>query len=63
MENQYQLQHNTVNLNAEKAEKEIIQLREKITMLNGELLISQDANSQQKVWDTEWGAEASSTVC
>eukprot|EP00617_Octactis_speculum_P026001 CAMPEP_0185745568 /NCGR_PEP_ID=MMETSP1174-20130828/3944_1 /TAXON_ID=35687 /ORGANISM="Dictyocha speculum, Strain CCMP1381" /LENGTH=346 /DNA_ID=CAMNT_0028419667 /DNA_START=32 /DNA_END=1072 /DNA_ORIENTATION=+ len=48
MENQHQLQHNTVNLDAEKAEKEILQLREKITMLNGELFISQDANSQQK---------------
>ena len=48
LENHYQLQHNTLNLNAENAEKEIIQSREKITTLNSELLISQDDNSQLK---------------
>jgi len=45
MENHYQFQCNTLSLNAEK---EIIQSREKITTLNGELLASQDDNSQQK---------------
>ena len=48
LENHYQLQHSTLNLNAENAAKEIIQLKEKITILNGELLTSQDDNSQQK---------------
>ena len=48
MENHYQLQRSTLNLNAENAKKAIIQSREKITTLNGELLTSQDDNSQQK---------------
>ena len=44
----HQLQHNTLNLNAENAEKKIIQSREKIITLSSELLISQDDNSQLK---------------
>jgi len=48
MENQYQLHHNPLNFNAENTAKEIIQLKEKLNILNGELLISQDDNTQQK---------------
>ena len=48
MENHYLLQHNTLNLKAENAEKEITQLKEKITILNGEILTSQDDNSQHE---------------
>jgi len=47
-ENHYLLQHNTLNLKTENAEKEITQLKEEIAILNGEILSSQDDNSQRE---------------